>query len=53
MRHRLFYFLPDLSSAARARDDLLLHRIEARHMHFLANTPLPPDPSNAGERHWD
>lgn len=43
MRHRLFYLVPDLSSAARARDDLLLHRIEARHMHFLANTPLPPD----------
>lgn len=36
MRRRLYFLLPDVSSAKRAGDDLLLARIEDRHMHFLA-----------------
>ncbi|MGC4061146.1 MAG: DUF1269 domain-containing protein [Aquabacterium sp.] len=37
MRHRIYWLLPDLSSARRTRDDLLLACIERRHMHFLAD----------------
>jgi len=36
MRRRLYFVLPDLASARRTADDLLLARIEDRHMHFLA-----------------
>lgn len=36
MRRRLYVVLPDLASARRTADDLLLARIEDRHMHFLA-----------------
>lgn len=36
MRRRLYYLLPDVDSARRIADDLLLARIEDRHMHFLA-----------------
>lgn len=36
MRRRLYFLLPDLASARRTADDLLLARIEDRHMHFLA-----------------
>jgi hypothetical protein len=36
MRRRLYFILPDLESARRAADDLLLARIDDRHMHFLA-----------------
>lgn len=44
MRHRLYYLLPDLNSARRAMDDMLLNRIEQRHLHFMTNgAPLPPD----------
>jgi hypothetical protein len=44
MRHRLYYLLPDVESARRTFDDMLLSRIEQRHMHFIAGaTPLPPD----------
>lgn len=43
MRHRLFYLLPDVESARRALDDMLLSRIEQRHIHFLADGPLPDD----------
>jgi hypothetical protein len=35
MRRRLYFLLPDLASARRTADDLLLARIEDRHMHFL------------------
>lgn len=35
MRHRLYYVLPDIESARRTFDDLLLSRIEQRHIHFL------------------
>jgi hypothetical protein len=36
MRRRLYFLLPDVASAKRTADDLLLARIEDRHMHFLA-----------------
>ena len=36
MRRRLYYLLPDSVSARRIMDDLLLARIEERHIHFLA-----------------
>jgi len=36
MRRRLYFLLPDVESAKRTADDLLLARIEDRHMHFLA-----------------
>ena len=35
MRRRLYYVMPDLPSARRMMDDLLLARIEERHIHFL------------------
>ncbi len=44
MRLRMYVTLPDLSSARRLADDLLLARVEHRHMHFLARrgTDLAP-----------
>jgi hypothetical protein len=36
MRKRLYFVLPDISSALRTADDLLLARVEDRHMYFLA-----------------
>jgi hypothetical protein len=36
MRRRLYFLLPDLGSAIQTANDLLLDRIEDRHMHFLA-----------------
>ena len=36
MRRRLYFLLPDLGSAIRTANDLLLARIEDRSMHFLA-----------------
>ena len=36
MRRRLYYLLPDPVSARRIMDDLLLARIEERHIHFIA-----------------
>lgn len=36
MRRRIYWLLPDLPSARRTMDDLLLARIEHRHIHFLA-----------------
>jgi len=41
MRRRLIYVLPDVASARRMMDDLLLARIEERHIHFLANAGIP------------
>ena len=36
MRLRMYVTLPDVASAKRLADDLLLARIEDKHMHFLA-----------------
>src|SRR4026207_1070764 len=36
MRRRLYFLLPDVESARRTADDLLLARVEDRNMHFLA-----------------
>src|SRR5258708_12647865 len=36
MRRRLYFLLPDLGSAIKTANDLLLARIEDSHMHFLA-----------------
>ena len=36
MRRRLYFLLPSLDSARRTADDLLLARVEDRHMRFLA-----------------
>jgi hypothetical protein len=36
MRRRLYFVLPDVASARLTANDLLLARIEDRHMHFLA-----------------
>lgn len=35
MRRRVYWLLPDLASARRTMDDLLLARIEERHIHFV------------------
>jgi hypothetical protein len=43
MRRRLYYLLPDLPSARKTMDDLLLARIEERHIHFLARPGTPMD----------
>jgi hypothetical protein len=36
MKRRLYFLLPDVESARRTADDLLLARVEDRRMHFLA-----------------
>ena len=36
MKRRLYFLLPEVASAMRTADDLLLARVEDRHMHFLA-----------------
>jgi hypothetical protein len=46
MRLRMYLTLPDLDSARRLADDLLLARVEDRHMHFLARRG-----TNLGELH--
>ena len=35
MRRRLYFLLPDLGSAKQSVEDLLLARVEARHIHVL------------------
>lgn len=46
MRRRLYFMLPDVPSARKMLDTLLLSRIEERHMHFYAKegTLLPDMP---------
>jgi hypothetical protein len=44
MRRRLYFVLPDVESARRSADDLLLARIEDRHMRFLARRGTELDP---------
>jgi len=41
MRRRMYYVMPDLASARRIMDDLLLARIEERHIHCLARRGTP------------
>lgn len=36
MRRRIYWLLPDLNSAKRTMDDMLLARIPEQHMHFVA-----------------
>ena len=43
MRRRIYYLLPNLASARRAMDDLLLGRVEERHIHFVAKAGTPMD----------
>ena len=48
MRHRLYYMLPNIQSARTLLDELLLKRIEERHMHFMAREgTLPHDMPDA------
>ena len=44
MRRRLYFILPDMASAVRTSNDLLLARVDDRHMSFLARrgTALGP-----------
>ena len=44
MRRRLYFVLPDVESARRSADDLLLARVEDRHMRFLARRGTELDP---------
>jgi len=43
MRRRLYFMLPDVSSARSMLDELLLARIEIGHMRFMARDGLPSD----------
>jgi len=44
MRRRLYFMLPDVASARQMLDEMLLARIEERHIHFLARRgTLPPE----------
>jgi hypothetical protein len=44
MRRRLYFLLPDVDSARRTADDLLLARVDDRHMRFLARRGTALDP---------
>jgi hypothetical protein len=44
MRRRLYFILPDVESARRTADDLLLARVEDRRMRFLARRGTVLDP---------
>ena len=49
MRHRLYYTLPDIAAARALLDELLLARINEKHIRFLAKDgTLPPDMPEAG-----
>jgi hypothetical protein len=44
LRRRLYFVLPDVESARTMLQDMLLARIEVRHIHFLSQREtLPPD----------
>ena len=52
MRRRLYFMLPDIPSARALLDELLLKRIEERHMHFMAREgTLPSDMPDANFLH--
>jgi uncharacterized membrane protein YeaQ/YmgE (transglycosylase-associated protein family) len=44
MRRRLYFLLPDVDSAKRTADDLLLARVDDRHMRFLSKRGTALDP---------
>jgi hypothetical protein len=49
LRRRLYFMLPDTESARHMLDEMLLARIEVRHIHFLARRgELPPGLPEAG-----
>ena len=43
MRRRLYFILPDIDSARGMLNEMLLARIEIRHIHFLARRDTLPD----------
>jgi uncharacterized protein (DUF697 family) len=43
MRRRLYFVLPDIESARAMLDEMLLARIECRHIHFLSRRDTLPD----------
>ena len=44
LRRRLYFMLPDIESARSMLNEMLLARIECRHIHFLSRRDsLPPD----------
>jgi hypothetical protein len=52
MRRRIYFMLPDIPSARSLLDELLLKRIEERHMHFMAREgTLPSDMPDANFLH--
>lgn len=52
MRHRLYYLHPDIQSARRTLDELLLARIEERHIRFMTDgRPIPADLPEASVMH--
>lgn len=52
MKRRLYFMLPDLGSARAMMDELLLARIDERHMHFCAREGmLPADMPEANSFH--
>lgn len=40
MRRRIYWLLPDVASARRTMDDMLLARIDEAHMHFVARADI-------------
>lgn len=52
MRRRIYYLLPDVASARAMLDELLLARVEERHMRFMAREgALLPDMPDASFLH--
>ncbi len=43
MKKRLYFMLPDVQSARSMLDEMLLARVEERHIHFLAKRATLPD----------
>jgi hypothetical protein len=43
MRRRLYFILPDIESARAMLDEMLLARIEVKHIHFLAKRGTLPE----------
>lgn len=43
MRRRMYYMMPNLATSRRVMDDLLLARVDERHIHFIAKEGTPMD----------